>query len=351
MTIFRIPSMAMPSCQWTYALIVALCLTAQTNWAHGQSTATRPALPVYPRVNLAVGYHADPAWPAKPLTYAWGAMSGIAVDPQDRVWTFNRGKVPVQAFSPEGKLIEAWGEGMFKTPHGLRIDRDGNLWITDIGLHVARKFTPKGKLLLSIGTPGQPGKDDRHLNQPTDVAITSEGDVFIADGYGNNRVAQFDARGRFVNAWGKLGLKPGDFSLPHAVALDSRGRVFVCDRNNVRVQVFDQKRGVLAEWRNLLVPWGICITAKDEILLSGSSPMHWGEDRFLGLPPKDQLVMKVNTDGRLLELWTFPAGEVGKEQPGQLDWLHGIAVDSKGNLYLGDIKGCRVQKFVRVTGP
>jgi DNA-binding beta-propeller fold protein YncE len=310
-----------------------------------------PGEPVYPKTDMAVGYRVDPAWPVGPLPCKCGGVSGVAVDTQDRVWVFNRGKVSVQAFSREGKLLEAWGEGLFKAPHGLRIDRNGDLWITDAALHVVRKYTPQGKLLLELGTAGEPGENDRHFNRPTDVAIAPDGDVFVADGYANNRVVHFDAQGRFVKAWGKLGVKPGEFSLPHGIASDSQGRLYVCDRNNARIQVFDRQGSCLAEWRNLLVPWCIWISTKDEIFVTGSSPTRWGEGRLLGVPPKDQLVMKLAADGRLRELSTFPMGETGREQPGQLNWLHGVAADSRGDLYLGDIQGCRVQKFVRLTTP
>lgn len=348
MTSRRLRRASVALCRRLGVVVVGLGALGVNGRAEGQTATSARAGSRYPKVDLAVGYRVDPSWPAKPLPYVWGAMPGVAVDAQDRVWTFNRGKMPVQAFSPDGKLVEAWGEGLFKTPHGIRIGRDGNVWVTDVGLHVVQEFTPKGALLLTIGTAGKPGEDDRHLNQPTDVAVTPRGDVFISDGYGNNRVVHFDARGRFVKAWGKLGAKPGEFSLPHAVAVDSRGRLYVCDRNNARVQVFDPDGRFLSEWRNLMVPWGIWISAKDEVLLCGSSPMRWGEDKYLGLPPKDQLVMKLDTEGRVHELWTFPSGEPGKEKPGELDWLHGIGVDSHGGLYLGDIKGCRAQKFVRL---
>jgi len=319
----------------------------------GDESLAPPAAsgPAYPKINTTVGYQVDPSWPVRPLQHKWGGVSAIAVDPQDRVWVFNRGRMPVQVFSSEGRLLDAWGEGLFKAAHGLRLDREGNVWVTDAHAHTVQEFTPKGKLLLTLGTPDEPGEDDRHFNQPTDVAVTPRGDVYVSDGYTNNRVVRFDARGRFVRAWGRLGVKPGEFSLPHAVAVDSRGRVYVCDRNNGRIQVFDPDGGFLAEWRNLLVPWGIWIGPKDEILLCGSSPMRWGEGRSLGVPPKDQLVMKLNTDGRVLELWTFPTGQTGREQPGELNWLHAIAADSRGNLYLGDIQGCRVQKFTRLAQP
>jgi len=211
-----------------------------------------------------------------------------------------------------------------------------------------RKFTPQGKLLLTLGTEGAAGADESHLNMPTDMAIAPSGDVFVSDGYGNNRVVHFDAQGRFVKTWGKLGAGPGEFSCPHAIAIDSKGRLYVADRNNSRVQVFEQSGKFVTEWVNLVVPWGLWVTPKDEIFVCGSSAMRWAEGGMLGVPPKDQVVVKFTTEGRAVELWTFPLGVEGKERPGELDWVHGIALDSRGNVYLGDIMGKRAQKFVRL---
>ena len=180
------------------------------------------------------------------------------------------------------------------------------------------------------------------------MAITPSGDVFVTDGYGNNRVVHFDGDGRFVKTWGRLGTKPGEFSVPHAIALDSKGCLYVADRNNARVQVFDQSGRFLAEWRDKLVPWGFAVTRDDEIWVCGSSPMRWrAGDQMLGVPPKDQVFMKFDTDGRLLQLWTAPVGVEGHARPGDCIWVHCMAVDSKGDLYAGDIMGKRAQKFVR----
>jgi hypothetical protein len=261
--------------------------------------------------------------------------------------------VPVQVFSPEGKLIRAWGKGQFREPHQVRIDRKGNVWLVDSGLHVVKKYTPEGKLLLTLGTPGEPGDDTTHLNRPTDVAVTAGGDLFVTDGYGNNRVVHFDQGGRFVRSWGSLGTDPGQFSLPHSIALDSRGRLFVADRNNARVQVFDQTGRFLDEWRDLLVPWHIVVTERDEIHVCGSAPMRWPRlpipGLVVGIPPKDQLIMVFTPEGRVTRLCTFPKGQ----RPGEVDWVHALAVDRLGNLYLGDIQGRRAQKFLRLepAGP
>ena len=310
--------------------------------------ASQPADPDYPRINVSVGYKVDPNWPADPPPADWETVSGVAVDRHDRIWTLNRGRLPVQVYSAQGKFLQAWGEGLFKAGHNLRFDHDGNVWIADALVHTVRKFSPEGKLLLTLGTPDEPGEDDRHFNKPTDIAISPKGDLFVSDGYANNRVVHFDKNGRFIKAWGRLGTKAGEFSLPHSIGIDSKGKLYVGERNNVRIQVFDQQGTSLAQWRNLILPWGIWITPKDEILVCGSSPMRWAAHKMCGLPPKDQIVIKFDTTGRVLELWSLPMSQTDAIEPGQVSWLHSLAADSKGNLYVTDVKGNGVQKFIRL---
>src|SRR6185436_11303725 len=210
-----------------------------------------------------------------------------------------------------------------------------------------RQYSPDGKLLLTLGTPGEKGEDESHMNMPTDMAVAPSGDVFVSDGYGNNRVVHFDKRGKFVKAWGKRGAGPGEFNLPHAICMDSKGRLYVADRTNARIQVFDQSGAFLEQWTQLLVPWGLWITTKDEIWACGSSPtLDRNEQGMTGITPRDQVFMRFSTSGKLLELWSPKLGVEGQEKPGETDWVHAVAMDSKGNLYAGDIKGKRVQKFV-----
>lgn len=309
----------------------------------------------YPRINVAAGYEHDPGWPREDCSAGWGAMSGIAIDADDRVWTLNRGATPVQVFDRDGTLVDSWGEGAFVMPHQIRIGPDGSIWIADAGSHVVQKFTTAGELLLTLGTSGVAGDDSTHLDGPTDVAITPAGEIFVADGYGNNRVVHFDPAGRYLTAWGRLGAARGEFSLPHAIALDSRGRLYVADRNNARVQVFDQSGRFLDEWRDLLVPWNLWITDRDELYACGSSPMRWPgrlpiPGVVLGVAPKDQLVMRFDPDGRMRALWTFPMPDGGEPHPGELNWVHAIAVDSHGHLFLGDIQGRRAQRFEHLPG-
>lgn len=335
------------------AFLVVLSFGSLSARTTKEEPAAKPdSGPAYPRVDMAPWYEVDPSWPERPAGMPWGQMPGIAVDARDQVWLFTRTNPPIQVFTAEGKFLRAWGDGLLASAHHIKIDRDGNVWASDLGLHVVRKFTPEGKLLMTLGTPGEKGEDESRLNKPTDMVLAPDGSIFVSDGYGNARVVHFDKDGKFVKSWGSLGTEPRQFSIPHAIAMDSKGRLYVADRNNVRVQVYSQGGELLDSWRDILVPWGFWVTGSDEIWICGSSPMQWRTDPAyptapLGCPPKDQLFMKFDTAGKLLQLWTVPKGEDGKERPGELNWVHAMAMDSKGNIYAGDIIGRRAQKFVR----
>ncbi|MBM3460365.1 MAG: hypothetical protein FJX77_17735, partial [Armatimonadetes bacterium] len=231
--------------------------------------------PSYSPEETTTEYDVDPAWPKRPAGMKepeW--VSGLALDAQENVWLFTKGPDPVQVYRPDGSFLRTWGQGQFNQPHQLRIDREGNVWVADFGLHVVQKYTPEGKLLLTLGTRGAAGEDATHFNRPTDMAIAPNGDVFVTDGYGNRRVVHFDRNGRYLRAWGTFGSAPGQFVLPHAIQMDSRGRLYVADRNSGRIQVFNQKGKLLDVWSGLLMPWGLFITPQDEVWVCGSTP-HW----------------------------------------------------------------------------
>lgn len=307
----------------------------------------------YPKINLSAGYQVDPTWPKRPEGIQWRYVTGVAIDAQDRIYTLNANAPQVQVYDTQGNLLNSWGTGLFAAPHFIRIAPDGNVWTTDYRHHTVRKFTPQGELLLTLGVPNEAGNDTTHFNMPTDVVIAPAGDIFVTDGYGNNRIVHFDQHGRFIKAWGELGVNPGQLSQPHSIAMDSKGRLYVGERNNCRIQIFDQEGQPLTEWRNLINPWGIWISPKDEIYVCGSAPARWTERGNLGNPPSDQLLIKFDTEGKAQELWVFPLAKEGEMIPGALDWVHGIAVDSHGDLYLGDVadesKAHLVQKFIRLA--
>ena len=311
--------------------------------------AQKPMLPDYPRQNTSKTYRVDPAWPQRPEGLGWDHVPGVFVDSKQQVWIFTRTNPSVQIFTTSGRHVRSWGSDLFGRPHQIKLDHEGNVWVADQGNHCVLKMTPSGKTLLVLGTRGESGDDRLHMNNPTDMVVSPSGDVFISDGYANSRVLHFDKRGRFVKMWGKLGVRPGEFSLPHAIVMDSKGRLYVADRNNARVQVFNQAGKFLDQWRHIVVPWGFCVTASDEIWVCGSGPMGWRKDDVvLGVPPANQVLVKFSTSGKVLEYVIIPKGKDGHERPGELNWVHSIAVDKAGNLYCGDINGKRAQKFVLI---
>ena len=288
----------------------------------------------------------DPAWPRKPASFTWGAMSGITVDAQDQVYLFNRNDPTVQVYRTDGTLVRSWSTANPKGTHHIKLDPDGNVWLADFRGHVVQKYNPQGKLLLTLGEADRPGCDDGHFNGPTDVAFLPSGDVFISDGYGNRRVVHFDKQGRFVKAWGEEGTGPGQFALPHAIAIDSQSRLYVADRNNARIQVFDTKGRLLAVWGDLIMPWGFAVTKNDEIWVCGSSGVRQPSgDGWVITPPPDQLLIKLSPDGKVLLRVSLQQTTAAPGNPGEVDWVHCIAIDSKGSIYLGDIQGKRAQKF------
>jgi DNA-binding beta-propeller fold protein YncE len=204
------------------------------------AATTQPAKPGYPRVDLVPGYVVDANWPAERPEEPWGQMAGVTTDADGNVWTLNRGKLPVQVFSPDGKLVQTWPNAPIRSGHQIRIDAQGNVWIADYKAHVVSKFDPAGKPLLTIGTQGEAARTSSHFNLPTDIAIAPSGDVFITDGYANNRVVHCDANGKFVNAWGSSGIERRRILAAPLHRDRLQGLLYVADRNNNRIQVFEQ---------------------------------------------------------------------------------------------------------------
>jgi peptidylamidoglycolate lyase len=325
---------------WQTGMRLIACLILTT----GVMSDVAVAQPNYPPEATVVEYVVDPDWPKRPAEFGpRGAVPGVAVDEDGRIWCVERCEVPVQIYTPEGELVGSWGRGQFKGVHSIRLDGQGNVWISDFQAHVVKKFTRAGDLLLTLGTPGESGEDETHFYRPTDIAVTPQGDLFVSDGYGNRRVVHFDAQGKFIKTWGGFGTAPGQFVLPHQIVVDSRGVLYVADRNSGRIQLFDQQGKFLERWENLIMPWGLWMSPDDDLWVCGSSPQWWRKDGQYP-PPRDQLFMRFSTDGRVQQLWSVPVGE---EEPGHCNWVHCVALDADGNIYAGDIQGKRLQKFVR----
>lgn len=274
----------------------------------------------------ATEYRLVPGWPTLPGDLKLGGVAAIATDSSDRVYLFHRGKAPVLVFDRDGKYLRSWGEGLVKTSHGLRIDRDNNVWTTDIGHHLVMKFNAEGKLLLTLGKKDDPGDTPDKFNKPTDVAVAPNGDFYVSDGYGNSRVVKFSKDGKYLKEWGTKGKGEGEFNLPHAVCVDAKGKVYVGDRENNRVQLFDADGKFLSQWQDSGAPYGLYLTDKGHMLVA--------DGRANGV--------------RLLDDQGKPIGRWGEKGTGagQFQMPHWLCVDSRGALYVAEVTGQRVQKFV-----
>jgi len=216
------------------------------------------------RVNIRFGEEPEDTMPAG---WKFGRVSSVATDSAGNVYVFQRGKQadPLIVFDPKGRYLRSWGRGMFGNPHGLRIDKQDHVWITDNGDHQVMKFTDKGELLLTLGIKGKAGTDPRTFNRPTDIAFAANGDFFVSDGYGNSRVVKFSREGKYLLDWGKKGTKPGEFNTPHSIQIDSKGLVYVSDRENNRIQIFDQNGKFIKQWTHLGATQGMFIRPNDEM--------------------------------------------------------------------------------------
>ena len=294
-------------------------------------------------------------WPILPEDFIFGQVTGVGVDSHDRVFVLHRADVPwIDALNEKpiqpptilsfdgatGKLLNSWGTDIFLNPHGLAIDHDDNVWVTDCGRQQVLKFTNNGKLLMAVGERGKAGLDGQHFNQPTDVAIASDGSFYVADGYVNSRVAKFSSSGQFLLDWGSHGSQPGEFDAPHGIALDREGRVYVADRANSRIQVFGRDGKLLDQWKMCMLgrPWAIRLGPDGYLYVVDGGDMNGGPHPK---PPDRGYIMKLDLQGNILKKWS----RFGNYD-GQLFWGHAVAVGTNGAVYVGDIQGRRVQKFL-----
>ena len=256
----------------------------------------------------------------------WAAATGVDVDGHDNVYVFHRNELmPIMAFDRRGKFLRAWGQGLFKTTHFLRVDRFGYVWVTDRGNMQAFKFNAEGKLLMTLGRQGVTGDNSSQdaFNGMADLAVANNGDIFIADGEGpNTRIVKFSKEGKFIRWGGGKGTGPGQFDMPHSIAIDSKGRVYVADRSNNRIQIFDQAGKFLNQWTNFGTPWGLFITKDDMLYVVDGTENNC-------------LLVASTKDGKVVD---------------RIDGLSNataVTVDSTGAIYIGEVNGTNVRKYVK----
>jgi DNA-binding beta-propeller fold protein YncE len=223
-------------------------------------------------------------------------------------------------FDKDGKHLRSWG-GDFTTPHGIRVAADGNVWIADMANHLVQKFSPDGKLLLKLGVKDAPAWDDSHFNKPADACVGADGDIFVGDGYGNSRIAKFSKDGKFLKEWGKKGNGDGQFKIPHVVYFETDGKLYVADRENGRVQIFDPNGKHLTSWTNIGLPFGLDRQGGKTYLVDGRT----GDIRIL------------DKDGKVIAHWNA--------NPEAADGPHWLSVDRHGAIYIAFVSGKKIQKW------
>jgi hypothetical protein len=274
-------------------------------------------------------------WAKLPDGWAFSDVAAVAVDQQDRVYVFNRGEHPMIVFDRQGNFLRSWGEGLFARAHGLHIAPDEHLYCTDDGDHTVRKCTLDGKVVLTIGIPGKPAPymSGEPFHRCTHTALSPRGDIYVSDGYGNARVHKYSPDGKLLLSWGEPGCEPGQFNIPHNICSDPDGWVYVADRENHRVQVFDGNGKYEAQWNNTHRPCGLHAGA-------GRKPLFYvGE-----LGPVLAINREVPNLGPRISILTHEGkllARLGDTRAGtRIDQFiapHGLTVDSRGDLYVGEV--------------
>ena len=280
-------------------------------------------------------YEALAEWEKLPDGMSLLETPGVAVDSNDQVYAFTRNPDnPVVVLDADGNLVRTFGQGIFgKRSHGILIGPDDSVWCVDDGIHTITKFTPEGELLLTIGATNQPAPiwSGQPFNRPTHAAVSpNTGDIFITDGYGNSRVHKYTSEGELVLSWGEPGIDAGQFIRPHNVAVDSDDLVYVADREAHRVQVFDADGHFVTMWNNIHRPDGMTLGPDGNIYVGELNGMGGVDDA----PGLGHRVSILSRSGELLARFGDP--EEG-EEPGKFIAPHGIAVDSRGDIYVGEV--------------
>ncbi|HYC13605.1 MAG TPA: peptidyl-alpha-hydroxyglycine alpha-amidating lyase family protein [Stellaceae bacterium] len=280
-------------------------------------------------------YRVLPQWGELPQGWRYGDVAAVGVDRKDNVYVFNRGPHPVIVYDREGRFLRSWGEGVFKRAHGLHMGPDDTVYLTDDGDHTVRHCRLDGTVLMTIGIPGRHSAFMSGLpfHRCTHTALSPKGEIYIADGYGNACVHKYSPDGKLLFSWGEPGTDPGEFNIVHNICCDGEGWVYVADRENHRVQVFDGEGKYEAQWNNLHRPCGLYMeSGKNPLCFIGELGPGYPINR--DAPNLGPRISILTSEGKLLaRLGRMHAGEA----VGQFIAPHGLAIDSHGDLYVGEV--------------
>jgi outer membrane protein assembly factor BamB len=274
-------------------------------------------------------------WAKLPPGWSFKEIGSVGTDRNDNVYVFNRGEHPMIVLDREGNFLRSWGEGIFPRAHGLSAGPDDTLFLTDDADHTVRQCTLTGKVLLTIGIPGKPAPfmSGEPFHRCTHTALSPDGHIYISDGYGNARVHKYAPDGRYLFSWGEPGTDPGEFNIVHNICCDADGWVYVADRENHRVQVFDGAGRYETQWNNLHRPCGLYMPR-------GHHPLCYigelGPGMAVNLDVPNlgpRITITDHTGKRLARFGGLRAGFA----PGEFQAPHGIAVDSQGDIYVGEV--------------
>lgn len=279
-------------------------------------------------------YEVVEGWGKPPQGWAYKDVAGVGVDARDNVYIFNRGGHPMVVFDKQGNFKQAWGEKTFSRPHGVTMAPDGTVWLTDDGDHTVRQCTLEGEVLKTLGTPNKPAPafSGQPFNRPTHVAFGPDGDVYVSDGYGNSRVHCYSPDGKLKFSWGGPGVGPGEFNIIHAIVSDAQGYLYVADRESHRIQVFDAKGKLEDIWTCVHRPCGLYLDRKAGLFYVGELGTILAVNK--AVPNIGPRVSILDMRGHVVaRLGDKPEGEA----PDQFIAPHDIAVDSRGDIYVGEV--------------
>jgi DNA-binding beta-propeller fold protein YncE len=297
----------------------------------------------------AAGYEADDHWAKVPRGWGWAEVAAVAADSKDRVYVFSRGEHPLMVFDRDGNFLTSWDGISFNRPHGITVGPDDAVYCCDDRDHTVRKFSPESKLLLTLGTSGKPSDtgatsmDFRTIRRggppfhyPTNLAVGPGGELYVSDGYGNARVHKFTAEGRLLLSWGEPGSGPGQFRLPHGIAVDRQGTVYVADRENSRVQLFTPDGKYLAEWTDVARPCQVFLDGPGNVYVAelGFRAGMWPGTSPPSADAPGGRVSVFDRQGKLLARW---GGGTNPCAAGDFFAPHGICVDSQGAVYVAEV--------------